>query len=94
MATYQQSARVVARQVRGDRILVPLASSEEELDSIYVLNETAAFIWDALKQPSRQEHVAAAVVAAYDVTEQQAAQDVATVVGDLAALKAIERVDA
>ena len=91
---YKQNSRVVARQVRGDRILVPMASSEEALDSIYVLNETAAFMWDQMTVACTAAEIASRVIDAYDVGEAQAKVDTGVVLADLLAVKAIEVVDA
>jgi len=94
MKKYQQNGRVVARQVRGDRILVPMASSEETLDSIYVLNETAAFIWDQMAAVCTAAEIALRLGDAYDVGEAQAKVDTGVVLADLLAVKAVEVVDA
>ncbi len=94
MEKYQQNGRVVARQVRGDRILVPMASSEESLDSIYVLNETAAFIWDQMAAACTVAEIASRLGDVYDVEEAQAKVDTEVVLDDLLAVKAIEVVDA
>ncbi len=94
MKRYQQNGRVVARSVRGDRILVPMASSEETLDSIYVLNETAAFMWDQMVAACTAAEIASRLVDAYDVEEEQAKVDTGVVLDDLLALNAVEVVDA
>jgi len=94
MKKYRQNRSVVARDVRGDRILVPMASSEETLDSIYVLNETAAFMWDQMAGECTAAEIASRLGDAYDVGEAQAKVDTGVVLADLLALKAIEAVDA
>lgn len=94
MERYKQNGRVVARQVRGDQILVPMASSEEALDSIYVLNETAAFMWDQMAAACTAAEIVARVSDVYDVEEAQAKIDTDVVLADLLAVKAIEVVDA
>lgn len=93
MEKYQQNERVVARQVRGDRILVPMASSEEALDSIYVLNETAAFMWDQMAAACTAAEIASRLGEVYEVGEAQAKIDTDVVLADLLAVKAIEVVD-
>lgn len=94
MEKYQQNERVVARKVRGDRILVPMASSEEALDSIYVLNETASFMWDQMTAACTAAEIVSRLVDAYDVEEAQAKVDTGGVLADLLAVNAIEVVHA
>lgn len=93
MYKYKQSRRVVARQVRGDQVLVPIADSEEALDSIYILNETASFIWDKTADGSTREEIVSRLVEEYEVTESQAEADTDMVLGDLVEIKAVERVE-
>lgn len=94
MFKYQQNSQVVARQVRGDCILVPVVSSEEALDSIYVLNETASFIWAKIAAAGcTRDKIVSQLVEEYEVTESQAEADVDMVLGDLVGIKAVERIE-
>jgi len=42
------SPSVVSKKIRDEYLLVPLASNIADMDSLYRLNETGAFIWDSI----------------------------------------------
>lgn len=69
---------------------MPIARSAEELESIYTLNETASFVWEALDGQRTVEDLAALLAAEYDVTESVALQDLIELCEQLQAVKAIE----
>lgn len=42
------SPSVVSKKIKGEYLLVPLASNIADMDSLFRLNETGAFIWDSI----------------------------------------------
>lgn len=44
----KKSENIVFRKIGDESILVPIASSVADLNSIFNLNETGAFIWDKI----------------------------------------------
>lgn len=90
----RQSPNIVSRNIAGEVILVPIAKSADELESIYTLNETASVIWDALDGQRTLADLATLVVADYDVAADAALQDLLELVDQLAGVKAIEVVAA
>ena len=85
---------MAAGTVRGERILVPLAASMEDLDSLYVLNETASFIWQGVGRGCSDTEIAAQLAEAYEVSPELALEDTRTVLEDLSRLKAVHAADA
>ncbi|HXY42392.1 MAG TPA: PqqD family protein [Vicinamibacteria bacterium] len=85
------SPRIVARAVGGDFVLVPLASHAAVVDSIYWLNETAAFVWQQLDGVRDGHRVVAEVVARFEVEPARGEADYLKLVGDLLSLEALER---
>ncbi|OYT69973.1 MAG: hypothetical protein CFK52_12360, partial [Chloracidobacterium sp. CP2_5A] len=67
----------VLRRVAGDTILVPLRGKAADLDAIYVLNETAAFLWTQLEPGDDAAALVARLCQAFEATPAEAAQDVA-----------------
>jgi len=57
MATYTRSADWIPRPVFGEPegVLVPLVTSHADLTAVFILNETAAFIWEELRAPLEEE---------------------------------------
>jgi len=42
------SPSVVSKRIKGEYLLIPLTKNIADMDSLYKLNETGAFIWDAI----------------------------------------------
>jgi hypothetical protein len=49
--TLHQSEQVVARQIAGQWLLIPLRQTGVDLQKVYLLNETSAAIWRLLEKP-------------------------------------------
>ena len=45
---YRQADNIVTRKVMDETLLVPVSGDIASMDEIYTLNETGAFIWQAL----------------------------------------------
>lgn len=56
--------------------MVPLRRHVADLEAIYVLNETAADLWQWLPQAASLDDLVARLLATYDVTEAEARADV------------------
>jgi coenzyme PQQ synthesis protein D (PqqD) len=67
---------LVTRRIAGETILVPVAGDVADLDAVYTLNEVGSFIWQLMDGRRSAQAIAGAVSAEYDVTLEQAAQDV------------------
>jgi hypothetical protein len=86
----RQSPNIVSRNIAGEVILVPIAKSADELESIYTLNETASTVWDALDGQRTLADLAELVVAEYDVAPDVALQDLIELMEQLQQIKAVE----
>lgn len=93
MTMYRLNPDVVARRIRGESILVPIASTMDALDSIMSLNETAEFIRDRAASGLETGAIRDAVAEMYDVEPETAAQDVQQVLTELVSLGVLQRVD-
>lgn len=89
-ACYRKSDTVVERTIRGCLILVPMKTGPSRLDALYTLNETSGFIWNAIAPGMSDDDIAARLVKEYDVSEETARADVKRVLGELAAIGAIQ----
>src|SRR5262245_58683387 len=74
---FQKRGEFVAREIAGETILVPICGNVVDLDSIFSLNETAAFVWGRLEGRSLAE-LAAALATAFEVDQLDAEADVST----------------
>lgn len=82
---YRPSDDVVAREIEGEIILVPLASGMGDLeDELYTLNPCGAAVWKALDGKRTLKAVAAALAKRYQSKPGAIEKDVAGLVIELA----------
>jgi hypothetical protein len=85
-----KSSGIVERKVRGEHLLVPIARSETALDSFFVLNETAQFIWTRAIAGRPEEDIAAALATEFKTTPAEAADDTRRVLDELLSIGALK----
>lgn len=66
----------VARRVAGELLLVPIRRNASEMEGLFTLNETAAFIWDMLDGTKSLEQLCDGLAGAFDVSPEQAESDI------------------
>jgi coenzyme PQQ synthesis protein D (PqqD) len=66
----------VTRRIAGETILVPVTGTVADLNAVYTLNDVGSFIWHLIDGRRSAQAIAEAVSAEYDVSLEQAAQDV------------------
>ena len=91
-AVYAKHPDYVQRDVAGECILVPIRRSLAEANSIYVLNETGAALWNRLDGKQPLQDITAAFCREYDVATDQLHRDLETLLADLLSIHAIEEV--
>jgi hypothetical protein len=88
---YRWDDSIVFRQIAGETILVPIRQEAAAVNSIYMLNETAASAWVLLDGQHTLTEVRDAIVAEYAVTEKEAERDLAELMAQLEAIGAVAR---
>jgi hypothetical protein len=88
---YQKSESIVFREIAGEMILVPIRQNVGDLESIYTLNETAAFMWGLIDGRRTVREIRDAVIAEYEVEEGEAEQDVLALLAQLASFGGVTR---
>ena len=86
---FQKDTSIVSQEIAGEVILVPVRQSVGELDSIYTLNETAAYTWSLIDGQRTLEEIHQQIVAEYDVDEDVTRQDLLELVEMLKHIGAI-----
>lgn len=84
-----KSKNLVERNIRGQRILVPLKTGPARLDALYTLNETASLIWDAIQTETPEASLVALMLETYAVAEEIAKRDVESIVNELNSIGAV-----
>jgi hypothetical protein len=88
---YRRDISIVSRQIAGETILVPIRQQAAEVNSIYMLNETAASAWALIDGQRTLSEVRDAIVVEYEVSEEEAERDLAELVAQLEAIGAVAR---
>lgn len=83
-SAYAPSEDVVAREIEGELIIVPLASGIGDMeDEIYTLNETGRAIWKRLDGKRSLKDIAESLKAEYEATPGDIERDILGLVGEL-----------
>jgi hypothetical protein len=72
----QIKKELIKREIAGDTILVPVGNAVYDSNGLFVLNELGAFLWDLLPGAETEEELCRAVLAEYEVAEEEAARDI------------------
>lgn len=70
------SPSVVTRKTGNEYVLVPVTDNIADMNSVYTLNETGAFIWDQINGSRTVEDIILALVNEYDIDRANAENDV------------------
>lgn len=83
-AIYAPSQDIVAREIGGELIIVPLVAGVGDMeDELYSLNETGVAIWKRLDGRTTLRTLAADLAVEYDAPRDEIEQDVRGLVGEL-----------
>ncbi len=81
---YAVSDDVVAREIEGEIIIVPLAAGIGDLeDELFTLNETGKAIWEKLDGRRSLNEVVSELAAGYQAAAEEIARDVLGLVREL-----------
>jgi hypothetical protein len=86
---YRKDPSIVARQIAGEMILVPIRQNVGDLESIYLLNETALFAWQLLDGTRTLGDIRNQIIQEFDVDDLQAGQDLLELIADLERVGAV-----
>jgi len=83
-AVYAPSADIVAREIEGELIIVPLAAGIGDADDeLYTLNETGKAIWDRLDGQRSLRAVVEELAVGFEAAGGEIQADVLGLVGEL-----------
>jgi hypothetical protein len=89
---YRKDPVIVARQIAGEMILVPIRQNVGDLDSIFLLNETARFAWQLFDGVLSLADIRRQITEEFDVAELPAGQDLLELVAHLERVGALVKV--
>lgn len=68
--------KMILREVAGEYILVPIGTSVISTNGLFMLTETAAFIWKLFPEAENEEYIVEKITEEYDVDAEEARMDV------------------
>ena len=71
----QIKKRMIARDVAGETILVPVGTSVQDVSGLFMLSPTGAFIWNILPDCETSEEIAEKLLEEYEVDRATAQAD-------------------
>ena len=66
----------VVRKIANQYIAVPVGARAKELHGMIALNDTAAFLWELLKESRTEEELATLLYSEYEISEEKALETV------------------
>lgn len=78
-----RSDRVVVRRINDECLLIPLTHDIADMDSLYRLNETGAFIWELIDGRRDIKEITAMVAEEFDVDHHEAERDILIFIADV-----------
>jgi hypothetical protein len=71
-----RSPSVVTRKTGNEYVLVPVTNNIADMNSVYTLNESGAFLWELIDGETNIEDMSEALIREYDIDEKTATDDV------------------
>lgn len=73
---YRASGQFVVRTIAGETLLIPVGAATQDFNGMILLNETGAFLWEALQEPKTEDALTAALVDAFETDPETALSDI------------------
>ena len=80
---YKQKPNCISRKVEDEMVIVPIREDLADMDYLFTLNETAAFIWNHLNGRRDLAVIAELLTEEFEVDYQQACQDVLHTISEI-----------
>lgn len=74
---------MILREIAGENILVPGADAILDLNGLFVVTETGAFIWKILPEADTEEDIVSKMLEEYEIDTETAQNDVAEFLNNL-----------
>lgn len=80
---YSHSPNIVTRKTGSEYVLIPVANNIADMNSVYTLNESGAFIWELIDGKRTTGEIVDALVGEYNVDRGVAESDVNSFMSDM-----------
>jgi hypothetical protein len=90
-STIRKVGSYVTREIAGETIAVPVRANVADLEALYTFNEVGAAIWTLLDSECDEAEIAESLAETFDITAEQARQDVVRFIDTLLEAGLVER---
>jgi Coenzyme PQQ synthesis protein D (PqqD) len=73
---FVRNKEVVARQIEGELVIVPIRSGVGDLNSLYTLNQVGSVLWDFMNEGHTIEEMVSRICDEFEVTSSKAQSDI------------------
>jgi hypothetical protein len=77
------SPSIVTRKTGNEYVLVPITNNIADMNSVYTLNESGAFIWELIDGNKTVEELITAMIEEYDIDPETAKTDIFSFIDDM-----------
>jgi hypothetical protein len=78
-----RSPSIVTRKTGNEYVLVPVANNIADMDSVYTLNETGAFLWELIDGEKCVEDLIEELIKEYTTDRETATSDVLSFIDEM-----------
>jgi hypothetical protein len=78
-----QSPSIVTRKTGNEYVLVPVANNIADMNSVYTLNETGAFLWELIDGKKSVKDLIDELISEYDIDKETATADVMSFIEEM-----------
>ena len=71
-----RSPSIVTRKTGNEYVLVPITNNIADMNSVYTLNDTGAFIWEQINGTNNVGEIISALTTEYEIDTKNAEADV------------------
>ena len=89
---YKRSNSIVERAIAGEHLLVPIRGEVADLRKLFALNESAKILWDALAEPTDEDHLVGLLLEKFRADEPTVRNDVRELLNEMVARKLVEAI--
>ena len=86
---FKKNPDIVTRTIEDETILMPIYKTSDDINCIYTLNKSAAFIWEAIDGKRSMEKIKKMVSEKFESTEKEIDKEIKNLLKDLKEIKAI-----
>ena len=79
----KKNSKIVARKTGSEYVLVPVRDNIVDMEAVYTLNETGAFIWEQINGIRNVEEIIDSITMHYNIDKATATEDVYSFINNM-----------